>query len=173
MKDTELRGIVLKKFYDLRKKGGYAQVHDLGVSLPEVTETDLCNVCDQLGEHDLIEWKPVQDNMGKTIDGAGKIVARGVDVIESDGQGSPLKMTLPSVTQNIQIHGSQNIQIGNQNTQTITSSMESLISMISQSKATDAEKAEVKGKLQAFLEHPLLGAILGGMAGVLIDSLRK
>ncbi len=173
MKDTELRGIVLKKYYDLRRSGGYVQACDLKISLPDVTETDLCNIGDQLGEHGLLDWNSVQDEMGKTVDGAGRISAKGVDVIESDGAGSPLKMTLPSVTQNIHINGSQNIQIGNGNTQTIVTSIESLISRIDQSKAPEAEKKEIKGRLREFLEHPLLGAILGGMAGVLVDSLRK
>jgi hypothetical protein len=59
MKDGELRGIVLEKFYELRNQ----QPSMLNVLLlPDIVSLDpnpnrLLNIYDQLGEHGLIHWK--------------------------------------------------------------------------------------------------------------------
>ena len=46
-----------------------------------------------------------------------------------------------------------------------------LIQKIESSPASPDEKAEAKGRLAAFLEHPLVGSILGSAAGVVLSSL--
>ncbi|MBX3417638.1 MAG: hypothetical protein KF851_08555 [Pirellulaceae bacterium] len=73
-------------------------------------------------------------------------------------------------TTNINIHNSQGIQIGDYNVQHVQSVIESMISAIEDSDASDEEKTEAKSRLQAFLSHPLVTATLGAAAGALIKA---
>ena len=63
--------------------------------------------------------------------------------------------------QNINFHGSQNVQIGDYNTQNITNTFNELIQKIENSTASEAEKENVKSLLKQFLSHPLVVSILG------------
>lgn len=81
MKDSEIRGIVLRKFYDLRKDNGFYRL-DEG-DLDHVDDDDYNRIGRQLGDHGLIEWHTSLSN-----DGSGRITAFGVDVIEGDTASS-------------------------------------------------------------------------------------
>jgi hypothetical protein len=73
----------------------------------------------------------------------------------------------------ISLTGSQNVQIGDHNTQTNQIVvLRDLISKIEHTNATPAEKAEAKGRLKSFLEHPLVTAVAGGLAASLGESLK-
>ncbi|WP_233115703.1 RIP homotypic interaction motif-containing protein [Aggregatibacter actinomycetemcomitans] len=63
--------------------------------------------------------------------------------------------------QNISIHGSQSIQIGDHNVQHITNTFNELIQKIDSSSASEAEKQQAKSLLNQFLSHPLVVSILG------------
>src|SRR5438874_1226739 len=96
MKDNELRGVILRKYYDKRREGLFQWKADDFKDLPDTIEfdaVDLFRACDQLAEHGLIEWKGLQDHQGQTIGGVGKISAFGVDVIEGHAK-SPISITL-------------------------------------------------------------------------------
>lgn len=168
MKDTEFRGIVLNAFYEARTRGGGPLGFDdlqLGIS-----KDDFVRISDQLDEHGLIEWHPIPGNQGQTIDGLGTISACGVDVIESEGEDSPLRIEMP-VTQNIHISNSQGIQVGNHNTQNIISSIETLITQLDASDAAPEEKQEAKKRLRDFLKHPITAASLGSGLTKLLELL--
>lgn len=70
--------------------------------------------------------------------------------------------------QNINIHGSQNVQIGDYNAQNITNTFNELIQKIENSTASEAEKENVKSLLKQFLSHPLVVSILGSAIGALL-----
>jgi hypothetical protein len=76
----------------------------------------------------------------------------------------------PSST-TVNIANSQGIQVGNHNVQNIVGSLEQLIQAIDSSDATPEHKAEAKGKLKAFLQHPATAAVLGAIAAKLIAML--
>lgn len=63
--------------------------------------------------------------------------------------------------QNINFHGSQNVQIGDYNTQNITNTFNELIQKIENSAASETEKQQAKSLLNQFLSHPLVVSILG------------
>lgn len=65
----------------------------------------------------------------------------------------------------LNIHGPA--QVGNSNTQNIHTVFNQLVQQIEASSATDEEKQEAKSRLAKFLEHPLVGSIVGGLAGSL------
>jgi len=116
MTDGELRGIVLESFYKLRNQ---QRTCSMWLALPEFTslESDihrLLNICEQLGQHGLIQWKSLNS---LTADGGmGKITARGVDVIEGTAH-APITVTLHD--HRISVNQSSNVQIGDSNTQDV------------------------------------------------------
>lgn len=137
MKDTEIRWIVLQAFYEQRRsEKKHLEYTDLSLNIPA---TDFLRCADQLHEHGLIHWIPLQDRRGQTVGGAGHISADGVDAIESGGQDSPIRLEVP-VTQNIHISNAQGIQVGNHNTLNLISALEGLVQEIEESDASAEEK---------------------------------
>jgi hypothetical protein len=69
--------------------------------------------------------------------------------------------------QTINISGSTNVVVGDHNTQTVTKTVHDLIAVIESANAPPEQKAEAKGLLRKFLEHPLLAAVAGGAVALL------
>ncbi len=65
----------------------------------------------------------------------------------------------------LNVHGPA--QVGNGNVQNIHNVFNQLIEKIDESGASDEDKAEAKSRLAKFIEHPLVGSIVGGLAGSL------
>ena len=167
MKDNKLRAIVIQKFYDLRRQG-YIEIHKEQFN-ESIEGEDLMHICDQLGEKGLITWKPVNMH-GVTIQGAGKITAPGIDVVESEGEGAPLDIAFP-IRQNITFNSPSNVQIGNNNTQQIQQVISDIISSIESSDSSTEDRESAKSLLRGFVEHPLVTSLLGGSVGVILGRL--
>jgi len=165
MKDNEIRGILLKKYYEKRRDGLFQwQTEDFeGMVLgKDFDEVDIFRACDQLADHGLIEWHPVKAH-GHSIHGTGKISAFGVDVVEGHST-PPISINFDS---SISVHGSSNVQIGNSNIQDVSLEIQKLIIAIDNANGTEAEKTEAKSLLKQLLEHPLLVSIVGGLASTI------
>lgn len=78
---------------------------------------------------------------------------------------------VPVKSTTVNIHNSTGIQVGDYNTQHIQATFNELIQRIEQSSASPAEKNEAKGRLSAFLEHPLVTSVLGAAAGAVLGTL--
>jgi hypothetical protein len=168
MKDNELRGLILRKYYNKRREGLFQWSDDDFKDLPETVEfdaVDLFRVCDQLGEHGLIEWEGLQDGQGQTIGGIGKISAYGVDVIE--GHAKPPISVMIDQSHHISVTESSNVQIGSSNVQDIAVHFEKLVAAINDSSAPSAQKEEAKSLLKKFLEHPLVISVAKGLASTI------
>ena len=76
------------------------------------------------------------------------------------------EMTSPKHT-TININNSTGIQVGDHNVLNIGNAINELIQKIESSDADFKDKVEAKSRLAAFLSHPLVGSILGGVAGSL------
>ncbi len=88
-------------------------------------------------------------------------------------RGSAAVIDTPKrVTNNITINNSQGFQIGDHNTQHFVEGIKAIITEIDNSNASLAEKKEAKGRLAAFLEHPLTAGILSGAVGGLTGLLK-
>jgi len=171
MKDTELRWVVLDYFYNNRQsllRKVQPKPNDFD---PQIAPNDLYRICEQLSERGLLDWKSDR-NMRGYIGGLGMITAAGVDAIETEGQSSPILLTIP-MTQNINIHDSQGIQIGNQNIQYLVGSLQAVLAQIDASSSSPEEKKEAKGRLARFLEHPLVTSIVGGAAASLAEMAKQ
>jgi hypothetical protein len=163
MTDNELRGIVLQKFYERRREGNIIPKPE---DFSPVPSEDLFRICEHLGHYDLLDWKssPKQSN---PYFGLGKISAYGVNIIENN-EKPPIGIKF---VQNISVRNSQAFQIGNGNIQSFSFVIENIINQIEQANTSAEEKREAKSRLKAFLEHPLVTSVLGGLALELIKRL--
>lgn len=71
-------------------------------------------------------------------------------------------------TTTVNIHNSTGIQVGDHNLINFQQAINEMIKKIDDSKAPPEEKAEAKSRLQAFLTHPLVTSLAGGIAGALM-----
>lgn len=159
MKDKELRGIVLSRFYELRREGT-KQVGEMGFEmLPNFADLDvseILRICDQLGKQDLIEWKSLPGPNGQSMGGFGQISPFGVDVVEGNTP-APIAITFMDNRQNLSIVNSQNVQVGNANVQDVNMRIgDNLMAAIDAAKGTGGEKREAKSLLQKALDNPLV-----------------
>src|SRR5947209_3782634 len=112
MKDSELRSVALKQFYD-RRREGYLGLAVGNMPVLEIQEGvdlgDFLRVCNQLGEYGLIEWKGFSDERGNPMGGVGSISAAGIDVAEGAAKPplpiSPISIDQSTHVQHINISG--------------------------------------------------------------------
>jgi hypothetical protein len=164
MKDTELRGIVLKRFYEERRR----TIKIWGEKdLPQgIAAVDFFDVCGQLAQQGLITWEPLKGGF-KITGGVGKITAGGVDIVEGNTQ-PPANITFNfDNSHKVSMNDSPNanIQVGNHNSFSSMINVEGINAAIDQSSFSSTEKAEAKNLLNEFLKHPLVTSIAGGIAG--------
>ena len=161
MKDTQLRGIILAKYYQRRRGPLFTpKPEDFD---PPIKLEDILAISDQLGQHRLIEWKAIKNFRGISI-GLGKISAFGIDVVE--GEATP-DIKVEFVQNNINVSGSSNVVVGDHNQTTITQHIAELARVIDNSSGTPEQKAEAKGLLRKLVEHPLVASVAGGAIGLL------
>ncbi len=161
MNDNEIRGLLLRKYYERRREPLFQpKPEDFSGQL---TTGDILAVSSQLAEHGLIDWRSTS-TMRDTERGRGlgKITAAGIDVVEGTAT-APIAIRLQNVT--VQDSPNANIIVGDRNTQNISANIEAIIRAINDGKGTDAQKAEAKSLLKRFVDHPLVAAVAGGLAG--------
>ncbi|WP_454889073.1 hypothetical protein [Serratia quinivorans] len=89
--------------------------------------------------------------------------SRAISVKHGKNRSYELGASMQIATLNV--HGPA--QVGNGNTQNIHNVFNQLLQQIEESSASAEEKQEAKSRLAKFLEHPLVGSIVGGLAGSL------
>lgn len=162
MKDTQLRGMLLSAFYKRRRETWFLPTAaEIGA---DVSEQDILQVCAQLAQHGMLEWKSLS-SFGNVNAGVGKINAFGIDVIELGAKPDIRVEFVQNKT--INISGSNNVVVGDNNNQAVTQTVRDLVSIIDSSAASPEQKAQAKTLLRQFLEHPLLAAVAGGAIGLL------
>ncbi len=126
---------------------------------------ELQRICQQLDEKTLIDkWRLSMRGVGPEV-GRGRITAYGIDVVEGTAE-PPLSVVLDQ-SSHISVTSSQNVQIGNHNVQRFNGYMKQIIQAIDNYPGGEKQKAEAKSLLKKFLEHPLVTAIVGGLASTL------
>ncbi|WP_148279950.1 hypothetical protein [Acidovorax sp. KKS102] len=163
MTDIQLRGLVLQHLYS--KRGDHNYLPKGGDFNPPLQESDLIRICDQLLQHGLVNAKISELLRGGRLLLVCNISARGVDVVET-GISPDLRIDLMT-NQTVNISGSSYVTVGNNNQISIQHSVQELVKVIESSNATPEQKAEAKGLLRQFLEHPLLASIAGAAIGLL------
>jgi hypothetical protein len=156
MKDSQVRGIILQRLYDIRHSNhGMIDIPD-GLNLINIDSRVLGNCAAQLDEQGLIKFRQV---MGKGYrSGYGSITAFGVDVAEGN-VSAPIAVTIDS---SISVSGSQGVQIGgNGNFQNVTLDIEKMISMVDSADGTVIEKEEAKSLLKKLADSKIVQSVLG------------
>lgn len=162
MKDTQLRGVILAKYYERRRGQLFTPKPD--DFDPPIAIEDILAISDQLGQHGLIEWK-VLKNFGGIAAGLGKISAFGIDVVE--GEATPdIKVEFVQ-NKTINVSGSSNVVVGDHNQMSVTQHIAELARAIDNSNGTPEQKVEAKGLLKRLVEHPLVASVAGGAVGLL------
>ncbi len=162
MKDTELRGIVLQKYYEKRRGPMFTpKPEDFD---EQISFEDILAISGQLGEHGLITWNPIRAVEGVQF-GLGKISALGIDVVE--GAATPAIKVEFVQNKSVTISGSSNVIVGDHNKQSVSHHINEIIRAIDTSQETPEQKAEAKGLLRKFIEHPLVTAVAGGAISLL------
>lgn len=90
MRDDELGGAVLQRFYDYRHRG-VMQLPDIVVAAPSAEPLLVASVSERLAQAGLIEWKTSKSMAA--VGGVGRITARGVDVVEGHRE-PPMRLVL-------------------------------------------------------------------------------
>jgi hypothetical protein len=161
MKDSDARGLVLNRLYELRDlkpnldKSDFA---DLGLEIQKVG-----SLLDQLNQKGLVAWHPAKGMGGSYIAFMARISAEGVDVIEGN-VSPPLSITYD---QRVTVQSSQGVQIGGQgNVLTLNMDVDRLNSFIDSADASVKEKEEAKSLLKKLVENPLVKAAVEWWAKV-------
>lgn len=161
MKDVELRGIILRQYYENRR--GQLFLPKPNDFIPPIASEDILAISDQLAEHRLLEWKVIRRH-GKIAVGLGKITAFGINVVE--GEATPdIKVEFVH-SKTVNVTGSSNVVVGNHNNLTINQHVSELARLIDDSDGTVEQKAEAKSLLRRFVEHPLITSVAGGAIGL-------
>jgi len=164
MKDSELRGIVLKKFYQERGKDKYfPKVEDF----PENDIDSIFRISSQLKEHGLLKvWKSV----GRpATNGFGEISADGVDVIEGTKE-TRLAISITNNNHNVSvgnISNSSSLAIGSGNTISIENNINEIVEALKASGSSDEEIQGALKLLKKFITHPLVNTMVGASFGLL------
>jgi hypothetical protein len=81
-------------------------------------------------------------------------------------KATAIQSTSPMTTNTtVHINNSTGFQVGDNNVINIQNAINELIQQIENADAQPHEKAEAKNRIEAFLTHPLVVSILGGVAG--------
>jgi hypothetical protein len=155
MKDSDARGLVLKRLYDLRHQIEHANVSDFA-ELP-IDLKVLPNILSQLNEKGLIGWHPERTMAGGYLAFIARITAFGVDVVERTAI-SPIEITIDS---SVNVHGSQNVIVGGSgNVQNVTMDFEKMINAVDDATVSERDKVEAKSVLQKLAESKLAQSII-------------
>jgi Protein of unknown function (Hypoth_ymh) len=82
MTDAEIRGRLLKHFYELRNSNdGWVPTSQIILSPEPVSRQAIANVCQQLAKAAYIQWHPFNPPMEQLAIGRAKITGTGIDVV--------------------------------------------------------------------------------------------
>jgi hypothetical protein len=154
MRESELRGLLLEKYYQRRKERLIGLVpSDFDDKL---NARDIQSIAGQLADLGLIHWRPNRGHDGSG-GGMGAITPAGVDVVES-------KTAAP-----VDILWSQDRgpQLPADTRPSVAMAIERLLQAIEHSGASLADRQAAIALLQAFEQHPLLLGMLQDEAAAL------
>jgi hypothetical protein len=151
MTDNELRGRVLKWYYEERRKGDVRPTPDDFDGA--IDDLDITRISRQLYEHNLIVASYITDRDTGPFGSLhqARISANGIDVVEDKTQ-SPIAVQIDNRQienkQTVNIDRSTGIQIGDYNSQEVVGVLEQIVSRIDESEASEAERKEAKSRLE-------------------------
>lgn len=156
--DMESMGGTIKSvYYSFETGAGDRTSFDEKHNWPEEHIFKIINICNS---RSLLENR-YRDFSEITLTEEGQ--SRAISVKHGKNRAYELGASMQIATLNV--HGPA--QVGNGNIQNISTVFNQLLRQIEESGASEEEIKEAKSRLSKFLEHPLVGSIVGGLAGAL------
>ncbi|HWD59361.1 MAG TPA: hypothetical protein VG308_13825 [Stellaceae bacterium] len=155
MRDDELRGAILQRFFDYRHRGILQLTDILDVGYP-AEPLLVASVCERLAQAGLIEWKTSKSMAA--VGGIGRITAAGVDVVEGHRDPPNTPMLRGHVLSG---GGTTNIQAGGGVSATGRLPIDRALKAVDQSNASDADKSLAKSLITELGTNPLACSVLG------------
>jgi len=149
MRDDELRGAILQRFYDYRHRSSILQLTDIASVFPSEPRR-VAYICEQLALSGLIEWK-TSKSIG-AVGGIGKITAAGVGVIEGN---RPASITLQSAP----------TRAGAATAPAARGHVDKALEAVDTASASDGEKRAAKTLIRQLGANPLAWSVLVAMFG--------
>jgi hypothetical protein len=157
MTDNKARKIVLQRLYDRKAGGSWLPPHVFDdLHIDQTRLFDLLKQLYDLGLADAQFVKNGRNNNGAFLMAVAKITTKGIDAVEKPETAPPQVV----VDHSINVHGSQNVQVGSHNQQTVKLDIGKLNAAIDHSTATMEEKGEAKSLLKRLSENKLLMSVL-------------
>jgi hypothetical protein len=154
---SELRGLLLEKYYQRRKERLIALTpSDFDGKL---NPQDILTIAGQLSDHGLIHWR-ANTGQGGIGGGMGTITAAGVAVVEGS-VAAPIDIRLSRDTV-LKASASSGAPAAKEIRPSVAVAIERLAQAIDESDASATHKREATLLLRAFQEHPLLCTIAPG-----------
>ena len=166
MKDAELRDLVLKNLYELRQSGKQFLTPNNPPLVPALSLHETLRICSQLHEDGLVQAKLHKNSStgNREYDfGTVEITVQGADIVE----GNESRKVKLMQTNHISVNNSSNVVVGDHNRVTVTQRITELEHIVDRLNGTPEQKAEAKGLLKRFAEHPLVAAVVSGGVSLL------
>ena len=165
--DRELCALLLTYFYKCRKDP-MTKVESPSAIMPDGSESEFHRIAGQLVDFGLLTGEAYQ--VPRAIGGYEtqyeyvKISSSGVRAVE-ERHSDRVSLDFSRVQNFITVNNPTGpVQIGNHNV-AVVQVIDFLIEQIEKSNAPEAEKAEAKSRIHRMLEHPLVSAVVGAVAG--------
>ena len=155
MKDNEIRGLLLQRYYD-RRRDGMVQLEDADFG-GRLSDEDIAHVSVQLLEHGLVNGQKLEGMSEGLIAVMARITAHGVDVVEGTAK-SPIAIHLIQ-DRSIKISDSHGVVIGDSNTQTVNLQIGKIFEAIDRSSVSESEKIQAKSKFVELLKLPVFSTL--------------
>jgi hypothetical protein len=166
MTDAETRGLVLQHFYNVRHNPNPWLRSSILMPQVSVEPCIIMNVCKQLADDGLIDWKP--SSRGSMEEGLGTITSRGVKVVEGRVEAG---IAIVIHDHSVSISGSENVIVGNSNQQNVKVEIGKLASVIDRMDAGDEDKKQAKSLIEKITSNPLVVAALTTILGATTGNL--
>ncbi|HEY2627354.1 MAG TPA: hypothetical protein VGI41_11455 [Candidatus Udaeobacter sp.] len=164
MKDSVVRGCLLRLLYERRSEGSIPFGHIENAVLPPggINRRDWLRALVQLSECHLIDWTPLEDKSGTgLLSGFAKINDVGVKVLEG-GVGPPIQISIDETRRNTVPQQEQAaIAATTPQQRMIMETLEKVITAINQADVSDQEKKEAKSLLRKLLGSKAAANVLG------------
>lgn len=158
MRDVELRGAILQRFYDFRYRG-ILQLTDIVAEMRPVAPLLAAGINEQLAKAGLVGWKTSKTTAG--VGGIGRITPLGVAVVEGHRE-PPISLLLPG--RGI-VGGRVGLRKGGLPVSATPMLLNKALAAIDQTSSPLAEKAAAKTLIRELAASPLAWSALGAAFG--------
>ena len=163
MRDVELRGAILQRFYDYRYRG-ILQLTDIVEAVGPIEALLAASINEQLAKAGLIEWKTSKTMAG--VGGIGRINALGVAVVEGHRE-PPIPLLLHGRVVGATRGGVRKTGAPTSATPLV---LDKALAAIDQANSPQEEKAAAKLLIRQLGANPLAWSALGALFGASQDE---